>query len=212
MACRITSNSCIISDATLRGDYTRSVTYERMEELNMKNVAIIVGSVRPNRRSAQVADWLRSQLLKSSSVHFETIDLQTVNLPMMDEPHIPFTGLYTHAKTRRWSRLIQSYDGFIFVFPQYNWGYPAVLKNAIDYLAKEWQGKPVSLVSFGGHGGSQAQIAMRLVVTGLKMRQLAVNPQIDLMPNDSVATADHRLHTHDGEAALLRAEFENVLK
>ncbi|KRM27225.1 MULTISPECIES: NADPH-dependent FMN reductase [Limosilactobacillus] len=177
----------------------------------MKKVAILIGSVRPNRRSKQVADWLRVQLMKSQQVHFDVVDLKKVNLPMLDEPHIPFTGLYTHAKTRKWSKLVQSYDGFIFLFPQYNWGYPAALKNAIDYLAKEWQGKPVSLVTFGGHGGSQAQAAMRLVVTGLKMKQLAVNPQISLMPGDSLATADYRLHTHDDEAALLRQEFENVL-
>ncbi|QZN93054.1 NAD(P)H-dependent oxidoreductase [Limosilactobacillus panis] len=177
----------------------------------MKKVAILIGSVRPNRRSKQVADWLRVQLMKSQQVHFDVVDLKKVNLPMLDEPHIPFTGLYTHAKTRKWSKLVQSYDGFIFLFPQYNWGYPAALKNAIDYLAKEWQGKPVSLVTFGGHGGNQAQAAMRLVVTGLKMKQLAVNPQISLMPGDSLATADYRLHTHDDEAALLRQEFENVL-
>ena len=177
----------------------------------MKKVAILIGSVRPNRRSKQVADWLRVQLMKSQQVHFDVVDLKKVNLPMLDEPHIPFTGLYTHSKTRKWSKLVQSYHGFIFLFPQYNWGYPAALKNAIDYLAKEWQGKPVSLVTFGGHGGSQAQAAMRLVVTGLKMKQLAVNPQISLMPGDSLATADYRLHTHDDEAALLRQEFENVL-
>ena len=178
----------------------------------MKKVAIIVGSVRPNRRSKQVANWLRTQLLASDQVHFDVVDLAKVNLPMLDEPQIPFTGLYAHAKTREWSQLVTSYDGFVFVFPQYNWGYPAVLKNAIDYLAKEWQGKPVSLVTFGGHGGSQAQVAMRLVVTGLKMRQMAVNPQISLSPSDSLATADYRLHTHDSEAALLRTEFENILK
>lgn len=178
----------------------------------MKKVAIIIGSVRPNRRSKQVADWLRVQLLKSSKVQFDVIDLKQVDLPLLNEPQIPFTGLYAHAKTRKWSELIQSYDGFVFVFPQYNWGYPAALKNAIDYLGKEWQGKPVSLVTFGGHGGSQAQAALRLVVTGLKMQQMAVNPQISLMPNDSQATADYRLHTHDNEAALLRTEFENLLK
>ena len=91
----------------------------------MKKVAILIGSVRPNRRSKQVADWLRVQLMKSQQVHFDVVDLKKVNLPMLDEPHIPFTGLYTHAKTRKWSKLVQSYDGFIFLFPQYNWGYPA---------------------------------------------------------------------------------------
>ena len=178
----------------------------------MKKVAIIVGSVRPNRRSSQVAAWLKVQLQQSSRVEFDVIDLKKIDLPMMDEPKLPFTGLYTHAKTRAWSDLVSQYDGFVLVFPQYNWGYPAVLKNALDYLGKEWQGKPVSLVTFGGHGGSQAQVAMRLVVTGLKMRQMAVNPQISLSPSDSLATADYRLHTHDSEAALLRTEFENILK
>lgn len=177
----------------------------------MKKVAIIIGSVRPNRRSKQVADWLRVQLLKSKKVHFDEIDLKKVDLPMLDEPLIPVSGLYAHQKTKQWSKTVQSYDGFVFVFPQYNWGYPAVLKNAIDYLAKEWQGKPVSLVTFGGHGGAQAQIAMRLVTNGLHMKQMAVNPQIDLMPDDSLAHADWRLHTHDKEAILLRQEFEDIL-
>ena len=89
---------------------------------------------------------------------------------------------------------------------------PAVMKNAIDYLAKEWAGKPVSLVTFGGHGGSQAQVAMRMVVGGLKMKIMAVNLQISLSPNDSLAVADRRLHSYDGDAALLRAEFERQLK
>lgn len=177
----------------------------------MKKVAIIVGSVRPNRRSKQVADWLRTQLLASDQVHFDVVDLAKVNLPMMDEPRLPFTGIYTHAKTRQWSTLIQSYDGFVFVFPQYNWGYPAVMKNAIDYLAKEWAGKPVSLVTFGGHGGSQAQLAMRMVVGGLKMQVMAVNLEIRLSPNDSLAVADRRLHSYDSDAELLRTEFERRL-
>lgn len=177
----------------------------------MKKVAIIVGSVRPNRRSSQVATWLKVQLQQSNRVEFDVIDLKRVDLPMMDEPKIPFTGLYSHAKTRAWSNLVSQYDGFVLVFPQYNWGYPAVLKNALDYLAGEWQGKPVSLVTFGGHGGTQAQVAMRLVVAGLKMIQMTVNLQISLMPGDTIATADRLLHTHDWEADLLRQEFERRL-
>lgn len=177
----------------------------------MKKVAIIVGSVRPNRRSSQVAAWLKVQLQQSNRVEFDVIDLKRVDLPMMDEPKIPFTGLYSHAKTRAWSNLVSQYDGFVLVFPQYNWGYPAVLKNALDYLAGEWQGKPVSLVTFGGHGGTQAQVAMRLVVAGLKMIQMTVNLQISLMPGDTIATADRLLHTHDWEADLLRQEFERRL-
>ncbi|MBB1078428.1 NAD(P)H-dependent oxidoreductase [Limosilactobacillus sp. STM2_1] len=178
----------------------------------MKKVGIIVGSVRPNRRSSQVASWLKMQLKESARVQFDIIDLKKIDLPMMDEPNIPYLGMYLHEKTRKWSKLIQSYDGFIFVFPQYNWGYPAVLKNAIDYLGKEWQGKPVSMVTFGGHGGSQAQIAMKLVITGLKMRPLSVNMQINMMPADSTATADRILNTYNPQAILLRIAFDEALK
>lgn len=178
----------------------------------MKKVAIIIGSVRPNRRSKQVADWLHIQLMKSDKVQFDEIDLAQIDLPMLDEPKLPVTGQYIHAKTREWSALIQSYDGFVFVFPQYNWGYPAVIKNAIDYLAKEWAGKPVSLVTFGGHGGSQAQIAMRMVAAGLKMQVMAVNLEIKLSPNDSLGTTDYKLHRYDDDVALLRSEFEQRFK
>ena len=177
----------------------------------MKKVGIIVGSVRPNRRSMQVANWLKVQVKKSTKVQFDIIDLKEVNLLMTDEPKIPDLGLYVHEKTRKWSELVQSYDGFVLVFPQYNWGYPAVLKNAIDYLGKEWQGKPVSLVTFGGHSGSQAQIAMELVVTGLKMAALPVDLQVNLLPDDSTSTADRKLNTYNTQAALLKTAFENEL-
>lgn len=148
----------------------------------------------------------------SDQLQFDLIDLAEINLPMLDEPELPVTGLYTHPKTKQWSQLIQSYDGFAFVFGQYNWGYPAVIKNAIDYLAKEWANKPVSLVTFGGHGGSQAQIAMRLVVGSLKMKVMTTNLQLALLPSDSLATVTQKLHSYDEDAALLRAEFNRRLK
>lgn len=177
----------------------------------MKKVGIIIGSVRPNRRSKQVAEWLKVRLQAGTKVQYDLIDLQKVNLPMMNEPHIPVSGIYTWAKTREWSHLIQQYDGFVFVFPQYNWGYPAVIKNAIDYLGKEWQGKPVSLVTFGGHGGTQAQIAMKLVIGGLRMKQLPVDLQIKLMPNDSLAEADRKLQTYNDQASLLQEAIDEAL-
>ncbi|WP_076460325.1 NADPH-dependent FMN reductase [Limosilactobacillus caccae] len=178
----------------------------------MQKVGIVIGSVRPNRRSMQVAAWLKRQLQKETKVQYDLIDLKKVDLPMMAEPHLPVTGLYTQQKTRAWSALIQQYDGFIFVFPQYNWGYPAVLKNAIDYLAKEWQGKPVSLVTFGGHGGTQAQLAMKMVIAGLKMQALPVNLQIDLLPADSLAVAERKLNSYNWQVELLSECFDKFFK
>ena len=182
-----------------------------MGVISMKKVGIVVGSTRPGRRSKQVADWLQKQLAVSTKLKFNEIDLRTIDLPFLDESKIPALGQYEHSYTREWSNLISSYDGLIFVFPQYNWGYPAVLKNALDYLANEWKNKPVSLVTFGAHGGAQAQIAMRLVITGFHMKQLAINPQLKISPSDSVAEVDRFLHTYDPIAQLLRAEFEKDL-
>lgn len=177
----------------------------------MSKVAILIGSVRPNRRSMQVAKWLQSQLAQVEGVQYDLIDLKDVNLPMMNEPNIPFTGIYTHEATKQWSQLIQGYDGFIFLFPQYNGGYPAVIKNAIDYLAKEWANKPVSLVTFGGHGGNLGQTAMRSVITTLRMKQMSVNLQISIMPDDSAEKADELLHGYDFDANLLGQEFAKKL-
>ncbi|MEY8442178.1 NADPH-dependent FMN reductase [Lactobacillaceae bacterium 24-114] len=177
----------------------------------MKKVGIIIGSTRPGRRSKMIADWLRKQLSQSTTVEFNEIDLKTMDLPFLDESKIPALGQYEHSYTKEWSKLIESYDGFVFVFPQYNWGYPAVLKNALDYLANEWKGKLVSLFSFGAHGGSQAQVAMRLVVTGFHMKQMAINPQLEISPTASPAEVERILHAHDDIAQLLRAEFEKDL-
>jgi NAD(P)H-dependent FMN reductase len=177
----------------------------------MSKVAILIGSVRPNRRSVQVAKWLQSQLTQVGGVQYDLIDLKDINLPMMNEPNIPFTGIYTHETTKQWSQLIQGYDGFIFLFPQYNGGYPAVIKNAIDYLAKEWANKPVSLVTFGGHGGNLGQTAMRSVITTLRMKQMSVNLQISIMPDDSTEKADEILHGYDFDANLLGQEFAKKL-
>lgn len=120
-------------------------------------------------------------------------------------------GQYTHSYTKSWSSLINSYDGIILLFPQDNSGYLASLKNALDYLGKEWDNKPISMVTYGGHGGPQAQIAMKLVLTGFHAKQLAVNPQLSLNPTDNKDLYLSKLHTYDFEAKLLRQEFEYVL-
>ncbi|KAJ5911081.1 uncharacterized protein N7473_000384 [Penicillium subrubescens] len=101
------------------------------------------------------------------------IDLSTHPLPFFNEPTIPsqikHPSEYSHEHTRAWSAEITSYAAFIFAVPQYNWGYPAVVKNAIDYLYHEWSGKPAFVVSYGGHGGGKCNRQLREVLEGVKM-------------------------------------------
>jgi NAD(P)H-dependent FMN reductase len=114
--------------------------------------------------------------LQSSSLTVIDLDSSRMNLPMLNESSIPSQihsySEYDHAHTQRWSQEIQRYDAFIFVTPQYNWGYPAVAKNAIDYLFHEWKGKAAMIVSYGGHGGGKANTQLKQVLQGVDMRPI----------------------------------------
>ncbi len=176
----------------------------------MKKIGIIIGSTRPGRRSPLIAEWFAKNL-PQAELTYDIIDLADFDLPFLDESEMPQTGTYHHETTKRWSEKIATYAGFIFIVPQYNWGYPAVLKNALDYLYREWQGKPACLVTFGGHGGSQAQIALRLVMQGLKMPVLSVAPMITLSPSASQSEALNALIAYEPLLPALESEFKRYL-
>jgi NAD(P)H-dependent FMN reductase len=78
-----------------------------------------------------------TRLRRKGPLQYELIDLAEINLPFLDEPLKAGLRQYEHEHTRAWSELISGYDGFLFVFPQYNWGYPAPPKNALDFLYYE---------------------------------------------------------------------------
>jgi NAD(P)H-dependent FMN reductase len=119
-------------------------------------VAVVIGSTRPARICAGIAAWALAAAQESSPLTYELLDLAEVGLPFLDEPLKAALHQYEHQHTRQWSRLVSSYDGFLFVFPQYNWGYPAVLKNALDFLYLEWRDKPASFLTYGTRGGGKA--------------------------------------------------------
>jgi NAD(P)H-dependent FMN reductase len=147
-------------------------------------VAVVIGSTRPARISGDIAQWIARTAQEESSLHYEMVDLAEVNLPFLDEPIMAARGEYQHEHTRAWSRLVSSFDGFIFVFPQYNWGYPAVLKNALDFLYWEWRDKPVSFVTFGTRGGSRAALQIQGVFQGLHMRELTDHLEVRINEDD----------------------------
>jgi NAD(P)H-dependent FMN reductase len=132
---------------------------------------IIVASTRPNRVGLMVGQWIESEVAAHGGFdEIELVDLAEVNLPFMNEPLHPRLGQYTHQHTRDWSAKIAEGDAFLFVMPEYNYGYNAELKNAIDYLHAEWHYKPVGLVSYGGvSAGTRAAQMIKQVVTTLRM-------------------------------------------
>lgn len=135
----------------------------------MTRIAIIIGSTRPNRIAPAVAEWVHDNARRHGGAEFELVDLADFTLPLLDEPLPPAMGQYSQDHTKAWAEKIASYDGFIFVTPEYNHSVPAALKNAVDYLYAEWNNKAIGFVSYGSAGGTRAVEAWRLIAAELQM-------------------------------------------
>jgi NAD(P)H-dependent FMN reductase len=137
----------------------------------MAKLEIIIASTRPGRAGLPVGRWVEAEARAHGAFsEIEVVDLAELDLPMMDEPQHPKFGQYIHQHTRDWSAKVAEADAFVFVMPEYNYGFTAPLKNAIDYLHKEWYYKPVGLASYGGvAAGARAAQMVKQVVTTLKM-------------------------------------------
>jgi NAD(P)H-dependent FMN reductase len=135
----------------------------------MLKIAIIIGSTRPVRRGGVVGRWVFEQAKQRGDAEFELIDLKEVNLPFLDEPQVPARGEYTKPHTKAWSEKIAGFDAFVFVTPEYNHGTCAPLKNALDYLYKEWNNKAAGFVGYGINGATRSVEHLRLYTSSLQM-------------------------------------------
>ena len=136
----------------------------------MLKVGIIVGSTRPGRKAEAVARWVHEIARKRTDADFEVVDIQDFNLPLLDEPVPPSMGQYSKPHTKAWAAKIAEFDGFVFVTPEYNHGIPGALKNAIDFLFREWNHKAAGFVSHGDHAnGSRAVEQLRLVLAEVQV-------------------------------------------
>lgn len=146
----------------------------------MLRVAIILGSTRPRRNGEAVAKWTYDIAKKRFDAEFEYVDIKDYNLPLLDEPIPPSQGQYSKDHTKAWSVKIDSFDAFVFVTPEYNHGIPGALKNAIDFLFKEWNNKVAGFVGYGSAGGVRAVEQMRLVMAELMVATVRAQVQLSL--------------------------------
>lgn len=173
-------------------------------------VLVLMGSIRKVRNTPVVAKIVHNVCVAMQPAsEFEVIDLAEWELHPEREEQLPMTGKYSEESTKRWSAKVALADAFVVVSPQYNWGYPAALKNALDVVFNEYVGKPVGIVTFGGHGGDKCSAQLRTVMQGgLRMRPTTTSPQI---------TVDKRFITEHvtDEAALAaanRAAIEQMVR
>jgi NAD(P)H-dependent FMN reductase len=131
---------------------------------------VVTCSTRPTRVGPSVAAWFLDVARAHAGFDVVSIDLAEVGLPMYDEPEHPAKRDYRHDHTRRWSESVAAADAFVFVTPEYNFGPPPPLVNALDYVYHEWHYKPAGFVSYGGISGGLRAVQMeKQLLTALKM-------------------------------------------
>jgi NAD(P)H-dependent FMN reductase len=134
---------------------------------------VVTVSTRTGRAGPPVAAWFLEYARKHGSFDVEHVDLADVALPLLDEPEHPRFRRYQREHTKRWAAIVDAADAFVFVTPEYDYGMPATLLNALHYLAHEWFYKAVGFVSYGGASGGMRSVQMaKLVITSLRMMPL----------------------------------------
>ena len=148
----------------------------------MIKVGIIVGSTRPGRKAEAVARWVNEIAKKRSDAEYEIVDIKDFNLPLLDEPVPPSMGQYSLPHTKAWAAKIAALDAFVFVTPEYNHATSGALKNAIDFLYREWNNKAAGLVGVGNAGGVRAVETLRLVMGELQVADVRAQVALSLLP------------------------------
>ncbi len=152
-----------------------------MQKFELK---VIIASTRNERKGIAVAQWFIEKVKHHPSFNTGILDLKEINLPMLDEPNHPKLHDYQYEHTKNWSKKIAEADAFVFIIPEYNYGMPPALVNAVDYLFHEWKYKPAALVSYGGiSAGLRSAQMSKLILTTVKLMPLTEAISIPFFAN-----------------------------
>ena len=148
----------------------------------MPKLLLVVGSTREGRRGRVIADWFLERAQELGIAEWSVADLAELDLPWFASAKSPaYAGPADDPAVKRWAAMVQESDGFAWVASEYNHGYAAPLKNAIDHLYKEWVRKPVAMVTYGGYaGGARAAEQLRQVAVELQMAPIRFGVHLPL--------------------------------
>lgn len=143
-------------------------------------IGIVIGSTREGRFSERAAAWFHNIAVRRADLSFETIDLCDYPMPFFDEPGSPVWVPPRDKTAERWAAKLADLDGLVFVTPEYNHGYSAVLKNALDYAYQAFNRKPAAFVGYGGVGAARAIEQLRMVAVELQMAPIPKSVNIGM--------------------------------
>ena len=169
----------------------------------MLKIAIVVGSTRPNRRALDVAKWVLDLAKKRGDATYEILDIADYDLPVLDEPMPPSMQKYTQPHTKRWGEVVASYDGYIFVTPEYNHSLSGALKNAIDFVYHEWTNKAAGFVSYGSTGGVRAVEHLRGIMAEVQIADVRGHVSLSLHTDFENYTAFKPAPGHEPQLTAL---------
>ncbi|KAF2969791.1 hypothetical protein GQX73_g3770 [Xylaria multiplex] len=185
-----------------------------------KSVAFITMSLRPARVGINVAAVVQPILEKAlapADIKLVPVDLRDFNLPIFNENvtpiMVPQYAQFEHDHSRAWSAEIAKHDGYVIVIPEYNYGVAGGTKNAIDYLYNEWKGKPLSIVSYGGQGGSKASQQVQEILSGMGLRVTETRPQLafaDAMAEMGAILSEGKVS--DASKAKWQGQSDEIIK
>ncbi len=178
------------------------------EPVSSPRLLVIVASTRPGRVGGAVGEWVRARAEESGAFDVDVADLAELRLPFLDEAAHPRLRRYEHDHTHRWSAQVDAADAVVIVMPEYNHSFTAPLKNALDFLVQEWDGKRVGLVSYGGlSGGTRAVVALQPVLANLGMLGVHSNVEIAWVAEHVSAGVFSATERHERALAAQLAEL-----
>lgn len=174
----------------------------------MLKLNVVIASTRPGRAGLPISDWFIECAREHGRFELVVSDLKEWNLPHLDEPNHPRLARYEHEHTKAWSAHIQASDAFVFVTPEYNYGMPPALLNALDYLFNEWHYKPAGFVTYGGvSGGTRSAQMTKSVLTTLKVMPI---PEAVTIPFFSNHLKDGRFGGTDSLKASVKTMLDEL--
>lgn len=140
------------------------LTLTSKKSIAMRHISIISPSVREGRKSHNVSLYFQKYLTENKLATADIIDLKEYNFPIFEGTLKTLQN--PSENVLAFANKIKVADGIIIVTPEYNGGYPASLKNAIDLLYEEWKHKPIAIatVSSGPFGGSQVLTSLQFTL------------------------------------------------
>lgn len=170
----------------------------------MTKVLLVLSSVREGRAADKILEQVKTEFSKRDGYEVEVADFKATPLPFFDSPVTPSAEGFaaTDSNVQQWTAQVENADIVVFLASENNYSYTAVLKNAIDWIGKQWTDKPVAFVGYGWSGGSKAIAELRNLMTGFIKAipnetdaNLAFMKDIDLTGAATSETAAEKINT-----------------